>query len=145
VVVLKMLGCPPLKHIRHRTRGPQQVLSSPYVHSLAPYATPRCPSTSSPVYYVDMQTPPPLPECILKQPDVPEQDDDCNKESKPRFPPNASPLRHPQHSVHCPSQPHSRVVEAVVHLVRKRRGISNLIPYGDRDLEQVDSSTRPPT
>jgi hypothetical protein len=68
-----------------------------------------------------------------KQPDPSENTPNRYKEAKPDLPSHPSLFGHSQHSPHGPFQFYSCVIEAVIHLVCKRRRVADFITncYGE--------------
>lgn len=69
-----------------------------------------------------------------KQPNIPKQNDHSREKPNPHPPPHARPLRHSQHPIHRPAQPHPRVVERIVHPIRQGRGVADLVADRHGDL-----------
>ena len=61
------------------------------------------------------------------QPHPPKQQYHHGKKPHPHPPPHARLLRHPQHAPHRAAQPIPRVLKLVVHLLRQRRRVANLV------------------
>lgn len=80
----------------------------------------------------------PLPSALSisssKQPHVNKNRPHRCEEQHPRLPPDARPLRHPQHPIHRATQPHPGVVEPVIHRVGQRTRRPDLVPDGDGDV-----------
>ena len=60
-----------------------------------------------------------------RQPNIPKQKNQAEKEPNPNLPTNASFLRHAQHPVHRASQAISRALELVVHFLSQSSGVSD--------------------
>ena len=88
-----------------------------------------------PFKFPPMRHPPPRVDWeSSKQPNVSKNQPHRDEKPEPNLPPHARLLRHPQHAVHRPPQPHARVVERVVHGVREGGRGADLVADGDGDL-----------
>ena len=65
-----------------------------------------------------------------KQPHIRKQEYHKRKEQQPDLPAYACPLRHEQHPVHGAAEPETRLVEALVHLFREGRRVSDFVADG---------------
>jgi hypothetical protein len=72
-----------------------------------------------------------------KQPHPSKKTPNCNKEAKPDLPSHPGLFSHSQHSPHGPFQFHPCIVEAVVHLVCKRRRLADFIANGNGELFEL--------
>jgi hypothetical protein len=75
-----------------------------------------------------------------RQPDIPKQDNQTEKEPNPNLPANASFLRHAKHPVHRASQAIPRALELIVHLFRQSSRISDLAADRIRQLQHVSNA-----
>ena len=73
---------------------------------------------------------------LSKQPNVRKQRPYSQEEQHPNFPTHSRLLRHPQHPIHRPPQSHSRIIEAVIHGIRKGGGGADLVADGEGDIFQ---------
>ena len=81
---------------------------------------------------------PPLPPKLnSEKPNPHKQHHHRRKKPQPHPPPDARPLRHPQHPPHRALQPDARALESVVHAVRQRGAVADLVADGDRELFEL--------
>lgn len=76
------------------------------------------------------------------QPNIPKQQYQCREERKPGLPPDPRALRHPQHPVHRPLDPRPAILKLIVHLLRQRSRVTDLVTDEMRQLCKRVSSNQ---
>lgn len=70
----------------------------------------------------------------LKQPDIPKQHNDGGEKDEPHLPAHTRALGHDQHALHGSLELVTRIRKLIVHFLRQRSGIADLVADAEGEL-----------